>query len=86
MATHPQERRQHSERRRGSTHVVDDLHQRLEEKRKQLDRRQSVRRESDRRSSRRSPPEPGPTPHAGPRPADSRSDVAGGEDAHEKIS
>jgi hypothetical protein len=47
MATHSPERRQHSDRRRRSDEAG-DLYERLEEKRKQFDRRRTVRRESDR--------------------------------------
>lgn len=48
MATHsPERRRQHSDRRRQSDQT-DDLYERLEEKRKQFDRRRTTRRESDR--------------------------------------
>ena len=47
MATHSLERRQHSERRR-PPHAADDLYQRIEEKRKQFERRKAVRRQADR--------------------------------------
>ena len=49
MATRSPERRMHSDRRRRRA-TASDLHQRLEEKRKQIERRRAVRRASDRAS------------------------------------
>lgn len=47
MATNAPERRHHSERRH-PPEAADDLYQRIEEKRKQFERRKTVRRQADR--------------------------------------
>ena len=50
MAIRPPERRDRPDRRH--SHLGDDLHQRIDEKRKQIDRRRMSRRESDRETQR----------------------------------
>jgi hypothetical protein len=73
VATHSPDRREHSERRH-PPEAADDLYQRIEEKRKQFERRTAVRRQADRTGDARTaedvpPPErqePSNPPPSGP--------------------